>query len=225
MNPPTPNDQQSSSTLTAREDSAYIVAGYAAAVASDRPTPGGGSVAGVVGALAAALMEMVCQLSKGRAAGEESEAELSEAIELASGLRSRLLDLAAADEAAYRGYVAATKLPKTTEQEKFDRRSALQQMLGTAADVPLAVALACCESLQALERLASYGNKYLVSDVIAAALCAEAAGRAALLNVEVNARMMTDKERGRSYRDSAAELERAVREQAATVVRIATERL
>lgn len=220
-----PSDQQTADASTTHDAAAYIVAGYAAAAASGNPTPGGGSVAGVVGALAAALTEMVCHLSTGRSAGTEAEAEFAATIELASGLRSRLLDLAAADEAAYNNYIAATKLPKTTDQEKLDRRSALQQMLGTAADVPLAVAAACSETLQALQRLASNSNKHLVSDVIAATLCAEAAARAALLNVEVNARMMTDKDQGQSYRDTAAELERGVRDQATTITAIAMERL
>ncbi|HEV2107497.1 MAG TPA: cyclodeaminase/cyclohydrolase family protein [Thermomicrobiales bacterium] len=205
--------------------STRTVASYAAAVAADTAAPGGGSVAGVVGALAAALTEMVCHLSAGRAAGLETDAELATTMERASTLRARLLALAGDDEAAYSGYVAATRLPKRTDAEKSDRHAALQRALGTAADVPFAIATACQQTLDGLEPLAAGGNKHLVSDVIVAALCAEVAARAALLNVEVNARLMTDKGRGQTYRQNAADLEQTVRDRAATIITTATARL
>ncbi len=217
--------RQETAPLAPSDASTRTVAGYAAAVAADSPAPGGGSVAGVVGALAAALTEMVCHLSMSRAAGTETDAELAATLEQASILRARLLELAADDEAAYGAYVATSRLPKRTDKEKSDRHAVLQRALGTAADVPLAVATACRQALDGLEPLAAGGNKHVVSDVIVAALCAEVAARAALLNVEVNARLMTDKGRGQTYRQNAANLEQTVRDRAAAIIATATARL
>lgn len=217
--------QQETNALAPSDASTRTVASYAAAVAADSPAPGGGSVAGVVGALAAALTEMVCHLSIGRAAGTATGAELAATLERASTLRTRLLELADDDEAAYSRYVTATRLPKRTDAEKSNRHAALQRALGTAADVPLAVATACQQTLDGLEPLATSGNKHVVSDVIVAALCAEVAARAAVLNVEVNARLMTDKGRGQTYRQNAANLEQTVRDRAATIITTATARL
>lgn len=205
--------------------SAFLVAGYAAAVASGEPAPGGGSVAGVVGALAAALVEMVSHMSVGRTGTAMSEKDVADVVDSATALRARLLELATADEAAYSGYVAATKLPKSTDEEKATRRDALQTALGNAADAPLAIASACHEVLMLLDPLTKHGNKHLISDTIIAALCAEVAARSALLNVRVNAKMIKDEERSRSYWDTASSVEAAVRDHAAAIIATATKRL
>ncbi|MGI8643744.1 MAG: cyclodeaminase/cyclohydrolase family protein [Thermomicrobiales bacterium] len=211
--------------LPTSDAASYLVVGYAAAVASVEPAPGGGSVAGVVGALAAALVEMVGHLTTGRSGSKAAEDQLDATLESACALRSRLVELAAADEAAYRAYVAATKLPRVTEAEKTMRRDTLQAALHNAADVPLEVATACEEILALLDSLARTGNKHAISDVIVAAMCAEVAARAALLNVVVNARMIKDKERSSSYQETGRLLERIVRDHAATVIEVASSRM
>lgn len=214
-----------SETAGPSDASAFLVAGYAAAVASGEPAPGGGSVAGVVGALAAALVEMVGHLSVGRTGNVLSDADVTDILDRATALRARLLELATADEAAYSGYVAATKLPKSTDEEKATRRDALQTALGNAADAPLAIAAACNEVLVLLDPLAEHGNKHLISDTIIAALCAEVATRSALLNVRVNAKMIKDEERSRSYWEMANSVETAVRDHATATIATATRRL
>lgn len=207
------------------EASAYLVAGYAAAVSSSEPAPGGGSVAGVVGALAASLAEMVGHLSTGRGGDQPEEARLVANLESASALRSRFLELAAADEAAYGGYVAATKLPKGTDAEKATRRASVQAALGNAADMPLTIAANCRELLDVLEHLANHGNKHVLSDVVVAAMCAEVATRASCLNVLVNARMIKDEERSRSYEETAHSLEQLIQEQSEAVIAAAKARM
>ncbi len=185
------------------------VGAYAAAVASGAPTPGGGSVVAVTGALAAALAAMVCNHTIGRPAYTSAEDALTCARSRADAIRTHLLDLAAADEAAYGGYVAATSLPRTTEAEKASRRAAMQEALVAAADVPLAVAVACANLLPLLETVATLGNKHLLSDATVAALLAEAALRGALTNVRVNADQMRDPDRAAHYRGRITELEAA----------------
>ena len=54
------------------------VEAFADVTASDAPAPGGGSVAAVAGSLAAALAEMVANLTIGKKGYEEQEAAAAE---------------------------------------------------------------------------------------------------------------------------------------------------
>jgi formiminotetrahydrofolate cyclodeaminase len=183
------------------------VADYAFHVATAAPTPGGGSVAGVTGALAAGLAGMVCALTlKGDV--PENQRAILEPAELSAGeLRLHLLDLAVGDEAAYRGYRIAAALPKATSEEKSDRAAALQSALAEAAETPLAIARACFDLLAILPAIAEHGTRHALSDASASALLAEAALRAALLNVHVNAAMIKDAELAGRFRDEASRLD------------------
>ena len=184
------------------------VAEYLAAVASGEPTPGGGSVVAVVAALGAALAEMVCSLTIGRAAYAASERELREARQRAMELRGRLLDLAGADEAAYGQYRHASGLPRGTDEERTERDAAIQESLIAAAEVPLDVAASCLALAELLEPVARSGNRHAVSDAVVGAHLADAASRGALLNVRTNARLMRDRRRAAGYLRRADELER-----------------
>jgi methenyltetrahydrofolate cyclohydrolase len=188
---------------------------YAAAVSSGAPTPGGGSVAAVVASLAAGLTEMVIHLTlNGRAAPANPEL-LRSAVARAARLRVGLLGLAAADEAAYGEYRAAVAMPKTSEAEIANRREALDIALRRAADVPLEIASTANKVLVLLETVVDRATKHALSDLSAAALLAEAAVKAALLNVTVNAQSMRDEAEGSRYQEKANNLQRAASERAA----------
>ena len=165
---------------------------YVEAVASAAPTPGGGSVAAVVGALAAALGEMVVNLTVGRPAAAAVEADLRRALTALGETRRTLLALAVADEEAYGGYLTATGLPKGSAEEKAARTAAMQAALLRSADVPRRVADACLALFPILEGIARTGNKHVLSDAAIAGILAEAAVRASAVNVRVNARSLHD---------------------------------
>src|SRR5215211_158382 len=97
---------------------------YVDEVAAGTPAPGGGSVAAIVGALAAALGEMVANLTLGREKYADAGASLRPARDRLTALRTSLLDAAAADEAAYQSYRDATGLPSTSDREKAVRTDA-----------------------------------------------------------------------------------------------------
>jgi formiminotetrahydrofolate cyclodeaminase len=166
------------------------VAEYASALASGRPTPGGGSAVAVVAALAAALGEMVCQFTIGREAYADHDYEISEALAQLAEMRDRLLLASVDDESAYSEYSRASNLPKSSESEKEARRAALDRALQRSADVPLSIAQTCVDLLAALLPVSRFGNRSLISDAAVAALLAEAALRGAVVNVNVNAKLM-----------------------------------
>lgn len=183
------------------------IAGYAALVASSSPTPGGGSVAAMVGSFAAALAEMVCALTLNRPLDADAKRLLESAREKTSDLRERLLRLAVEDEAAYAGYRAAAALPKSTAAEKERRAEAIQAALLTASDTPLAIARACLDVLTLLPRVAQDGAKHALSDASASAILANAALRSALLNVDVNANLIKNPTLTARLRSESAHLE------------------
>ena len=194
---------------------------YLDEVAAGMPAPGGGSVTAVVGALAAALGEMVANLTLGREKYAGVELSLRPARDRLTILRSSLLDAAAADEAAYQSYRDAASLPRTNDGEKTARTGAMQRALIAATDVPLAAARSAYEVAEILQSVARDGNPHVRSDAALGALLAETALRGALLNLRGNAALLADRELAASYLTDADLLENAGREAAQRAYRTA----
>ncbi len=180
---------------------------YLNEVAAGTPAPGGGSVAAVVGALAAALGEMVANMTLGREKYASAEETLRLATTRLSALRTALLEAAAADEAAYQAYRTATSLPRGSDAEKTARAAAMQRTLIEATNVPLGVARAAGEVAEILELVARDGNPHVRSDAALGAILSDAALRGALLNVRGNAQLLADRERATAYLAEADRLE------------------
>ena len=172
---------------------------YLDRVAAATPAPGGGSVAAVVGALAAALGEMVANLTLGREQYAHAEASLQPARDRLTALRASLLEGAATDEAAYRSYRDAASLPRSSDAEKGARTDAMQRALIAATDVPLGIARSAHEVAEILASVARDGNPHVRSDAALGALLAEVALRGALLNVRGNAAILKDRELAVTY--------------------------
>ena len=194
--------------------------GYIEAVASSAPAPGGGSVVGVIGALSAALGQMVLNFT------EATDAEGAGRREgLLAGLQAcqtRLMQGASDDEAAYQGYRDAADLPRGTVEEKAARKIAMQTALLTATDVPLAMAEQAARLAVLLVEVAQIGNRHLATDAALGALLAETTLRGALLNVRGNAALLKDTDKARHYREAADRLETEGRRAAATALEIAS---
>jgi formiminotetrahydrofolate cyclodeaminase len=176
-------------------EQAYVdgtIAAYLGKLASDEPEPGGGSVAALVGALAAGLVTMVTSLTRGRERYAAVEADMV-GIEAASEeLRTHLADLVTEDARAYRAVAEAMKLPKDTDEQKTKRTRVLQTALTRAAESPLEVAEAAVKVARLSLPAAEKGNPQAVSDAGVAAILAEAAAQSAALNVKINMAWITD---------------------------------
>jgi len=155
-------------------------------LSSGSPTPGGGSAAALSGALGAALVCMVCNLTIGREKYREAEPEMREMLARAEGLRRELLGHIDADIAAYGRLAAAMKLPRATDGEKARRTAAVQEALVAATRVPLEIARLCTEVMDLCRPAAENGNVNAVSDAGVGVAVAEAGLRSAALNVQIN---------------------------------------
>ncbi len=156
------------------------------ALASQAPTPGGGTAAAVAGAMGAALAEMVSSLTLSREKYASAHEAVRPIAEAAATARSEFLSLAREDAEAYDAVVAARRLAKETEEEKAARSLRLGEANRRATEVPMRTARAAMQLLEYLPELVEKGNPSAASDAGAAALLLEAAVEGALLNVGIN---------------------------------------
>ncbi len=171
---------------------AISLASFMDQVASDAPTPGGGTVAAIAGALAACLATMVANLSIGRKKYAEHAESLRGIKRDAERLRGELLALARRDGDAFEAVMKAGRSPQGSAGEIHERDRALAVTGLEASRVPLATALACLEVLELATRVAKCGNANAITDAGTAGLLARAAGEGALLNVEINLKSLPD---------------------------------
>ena len=154
--------------------------------ASKKPAPGGGSVSACVGALGAALVSMVCNLTQGREKFAAVEADIVALVEKSEAARVKLEKLLQDDTTAYNGVIDAYKLPKETDAEKAARKAAVQAGLIVAADVPLEICRVAVEVCRLSKVAAEKGNPQAVTDAGIGAILGEAAVVGAALNVRIN---------------------------------------
>jgi formiminotetrahydrofolate cyclodeaminase len=163
---------------------------YIEAAASGSATPGGGSVSALVGALGAALGQMVYNLTVNKKSYQEHPEKTKAAVQAdyraIVQLQEELIDLIDRDVAAFDGFMEALALPKGTDEEKAKRSEAIQAATVVATQTPLDTAAKTLELLQHLGSITRYGHNNCISDAGVAALCAHAALQAAVMNVRIN---------------------------------------
>ena len=163
------------------------------ATASGSATPGGGAVAALAGALAAALTGMVARLTIGKKKYTEYDAQMKDIAAAADALRAELTAAIEADSAAFDKVMTAMKLPKDTSEQQTARSQQIQIATQHATDIPLHTARICLEVLELVRRIALHGNVNAMSDAASAAFMARAAIEAAGMNVRINATSLEDK--------------------------------
>ena len=168
------------------------LADFLGSLASEAPTPGGGTAAAVAGAMGAALAQMVSALTLTREKYASAHEALRPIAEAAKAARTELIALAREDAEAYDAVVAARRLPRENPEEKAERSRRVAEANRRATDVPMRTARAAVRLLTMLPELVEKGNPNAASDAGSAALLLEAAAGAALLNVGVNLSGISD---------------------------------
>jgi glutamate formiminotransferase len=164
------------------------------ATAAATPTPGGGSVSALAGALAASLGQMVAGLSRKKKAQAAYVDQLSAAVDDLRKAADALTQAIDRDAASYDAVLAAMKLPKSTPEEEKAREAAIQQATRGAAEVPMQVATAAAEVYERLGQLEGISSPSMVSDLRVGRLMAAAGARGALENVAINLESIADGE-------------------------------
>jgi formiminotetrahydrofolate cyclodeaminase len=163
-------------------------------LASERPTPGGGGAAAVSGAIGAALVSMVANLTIGKKNYEAVWQDLEAVNAKAEALRAELIRAIDEDVVAFNAVMGAYGLPRATDDEKAKRAAAIQAALKDATLAPVRAVKACFEVIRLSAAAAEKGNLNVISDAGVAVLSANAGLRSAALNVFINAKAIKDRD-------------------------------
>lgn len=166
--------------------SSRSIGGYLGALANGSPTPGGGSAAGLAGALGCSLGEMVCQLSLAK---QENDTLASLATKFAE-MTEHLIALAARDELAFGSYRSAVAMPRSNDKEKAARLAAIELALVGAADVPLEACGVGIAAIGYLSQTAVLGTAHALGDLMTGGFLLQAMVLGSLENVVANTELM-----------------------------------
>lgn len=193
--------------------------------ASESPAPGGGSISAYVGSMGAALGTMVANLSAHKRGWDERWDEFSDWAEKGKAYHAALLNCVDEDTDAFNKIMAAFGLPKSSEQEKTERKQAIHDATKNAIEVPLKVMQIAHDSLEVMEAMAEFGNPNSVSDAGVGALCARTAVEGAYLNVKINAAGFADKDYLDKTLTKAEALLKAAKEREQEVLKVVKQKI
>ena len=175
---------------------------FLAATAAKTPTPGGGSVAALVGALAAALGQMSIHYSLGKKSLEPHRPALEAALTRLQKSSELMQELVSEDMAAYEALAELLKLPKDQRLAHPNYPPAVL----AAIRVPETIAALALAILETCQSLFDKTNPYLLSDLVMAAALANATVRGAELNVWANLPLLPDPADAPAFRRRAQAL-------------------
>ncbi len=159
-------------------------------VAKDSPTPGGGSVIALVGALSASLISMVAGVSikKGKLKEEKLKGIKKESI----SIQKRLYKAIDEDAKSYNDVIKAFRLPKESEKERLKRSKEIEKAFQKATLPPKLVCEKSLELMRLSKVLINGGNPNALSDVGISAILADSAFMGGLLNIKMNLTSIKD---------------------------------
>jgi glutamate formiminotransferase/formiminotetrahydrofolate cyclodeaminase len=177
-------------------DLSESLSSFLAALSEGTPTPGGGSVAALAGALAASLGVMACRIgppSKGGSSEErigksEPSREMQAKEHRLQSLAAELTILVQADADAYAGVVQAYRIAKSDP----GRPAAILEHLRTATLVPLKTAELARDVATELLALRQKAKPSVLSDLKVGILMSLAAMEGGLENVNTNVKQIKD---------------------------------
>jgi len=160
-------------------------------LSSNKPTPGGGSVAAVVGALGEGLVLMVSNFTTGKEKYKDVQNLVNEAIELGNNYLDKFKEFTLEDIKVYQKVRSAYKLPNETDEEKTIRKNEINKKVHEALLTPLLVLEYCEKAMDLLEKIYEKFNMNLISDFGVACKLFEASAYSAYLNIIINENSLT----------------------------------
>lgn len=185
---------------------------------SGTPTPGGGSVAALVGALGSSLLNMVGNFTSNKEKFKSVQQDVQKILKELNLFTFRFCELVQKDISAYQNFSQVSSLPRDSSEERETRRKLMQEALKKAVGPPLRTCESCFELMKIASRLLEIGNPHLISDVGVGAILAKASLESAALNVEINLSYIKDQQFIEEKRESLALLLKKGREVTSEVV-------
>lgn len=165
---------------------------------TDLPSPGGGSTAALVSALAGALNSMVYSFTVDKKSFEKLDDNNKEKMinlkEKCEEFISKSIYYMEADRDTFTALMDTFKLPKDTDEEKRYRSQMIKEKTIAAMESPLNLAKDSLEFYDNIDFAIEFGNKNLTSDAIVAAILLHSAIESAIVNALVNFNSLVNKE-------------------------------
>lgn len=162
--------------------------GFIESIADGSPTPGGGSVSALAGALASALAMMVARLTVGKKKYAEVEDHMHEALIRLDELRHRLMQAVEQDALAFNHVMDAYLLDKDSPE----RAGAIRDALSFASYIPYLTASLSWDVMKELNTIAQQGNVNAATDAAVGVRLSQAAIEGAILNILINLKDLDD---------------------------------
>ncbi|TET78859.1 MAG: glutamate formimidoyltransferase [Candidatus Cloacimonadota bacterium] len=188
-------------------------------LSTDSPTPGGGSVAALSGALGSALSSMVANLTYGKKEYRKANRRMKNLALQAQVLKDEFIDLIEKDAEAFNNVMSAMRLKKKTEEEKKKRDEAIEEATKKATLVPLEIMKKSERILDLAAVAEKKGNQNSVSDAGVAAIMADAACEGGYLNVIINLGNIKDEEFKKSIKAEVDGLLKRVKSKAKRIIK------
>lgn len=169
-------------------------------MASDAPAPGGGSASAMAAATGAALTSMVCALTLGKKKYAGVQTLAADGEYKAQRLKERCMGIIDRDTDAFNAVSAVFAMPKDTEEQKAERKAAMQEALKGCTKTPFEMMECALETLELVETLQGKLNSSAASDLGCAVLNLRSAVQGAWLNVLINIGGIDDTEFAEHYR-------------------------
>lgn len=166
---------------------------------------GGGSASAIAGAMAGALIAMVCNICA-RDQGIDDRESFQQATFQAKQLSEWLLAGARDDTRAFQAVRSAYKLSKESDEERKTRSQAIQAAWIDAARAPLENAVHCLRLAELGLQLERRVLSQVHSDLSCARLLAHAGALGCLENVAINLPQIKDQTISAQLAEQAAEL-------------------
>lgn len=167
---------------------------FADDLSSDSPAPGGGSVAALCSSMSGALSAMVSNLTFGKKGYKDVWEEAKNYAEMGQKIKEDSLAAIDKDTEAFYEMMDAIRLPKKSDQQKIERNEAIQIATKNAILIPLETLEIALVAVKLAEKVAKIGNANALSDAGVAAITANAAAKAAYLNVKINMASINDEQ-------------------------------
>jgi len=197
---------------------------FVEAVGARTAAPGGGSSAALIASLGAALGAMVGWLTYGRRKYEHLDAVVRKNLPPLVRAQEALLRAVDRDTEAYGDFMRALAMPRNTDEEKAERRTAMQEGLKGATRVPFETMELIDRAWQPLVELARVSQFSSRSDLEVGAKALEAGLYGAYRNVLINLDGIKDERFCEQMTAQATALMERGREQFALVQQIVAAR-
>ncbi|WP_411167962.1 cyclodeaminase/cyclohydrolase family protein [Clostridium sp. MB05] len=176
----------------------YSIDKFISELSSNAPSPGGGSTAALVAALASSLNSMVYSLTVGKKVFEKLNDEEKNIMinlqEEAEKFTKSAQSFMESDREDFLNLMDSYKFPKEKEVELKFREEKIKKNTFKAMETPLSLAEECIKFYDNIEFAIKYGNKNLISDAGVATILLHSAIESSVINVKVNLNFLRDED-------------------------------